>query len=195
MLVLKVGDYVTIKYQDKIIASGEIKSIKEIFYDTACLLISFDNKYFFNLYSDFISEGKCFDIEGINVLPWNDYEKDNTALIYEDNTINELDKEVEHIVSSLNNINGIRTTGSCCGHNKEKLWIIFECNNFLTLKRFTDLFNDGMFNKSWVVRTDFCNVSSKSNNIVLLLECKYKGNKSYKLAEELATYLDIVGEL
>lgn len=47
-----------------------------------------------------------------------------------------LDPEIEDLVYLINNVEGIKTTGSCCGHNKGSCWITCIADSIEILHKF-----------------------------------------------------------
>lgn len=162
--------------------------------------ISFDNKYFFN------SESKRFKIKKVidkNIIPYNQSIVNNYNIelwkesrkkqsdIYRDYTIDELDPEVEPLVKALNTIEGIETTGSCCGHNKNELWVAMLCYNFESLIFLANtIADDPTFAENFnvFVKKSSDKIDKNPNNILIMLRTNNKiiGDKAYKIARRLS---------
>ena len=80
---------------------------------------------------EFIKENKKCDILS-NSLMSNIDEKwmNNWKYIIED-----FDEECIELCRTLNNLEGLKTTESCCGHLRDRFMIFFQCNNFSTLAK------------------------------------------------------------
>ena len=191
------GKYIVIEYQNKIICQGKIISTKLNNNKYDMLLVSIDNKYFFNLnntdityYIEINKIENNIDLSNIKIVKWKESIDNLNSIVYEENTIDELDKECIALVTAMNKIPHIFTTGSCCGHITREYYIDFHCNDFYILKSFLDLFNYmGKFKEDWIVSTDH-HIYTTENDIVLELLCKHKGQKAYEAADCLAKYLN-----
>lgn len=197
-----IGNYVTIKYNSRIICQGKIVSYKLCCGNRDVCLISVDNKYFFNVNNKHIHinlSGKpCenyLNLENIRVIPFRYCNWFRNAVVYREYTINELDKEVEHLVNVLNQYSFIDTTGSCSGHGRHKLWVNLKISDFHQLHELINLFSHGSpFQEDWVLRTDKT-LGRTKDTIQLRLECNHKGKRAYRCAELLANYIEIMLEV
>jgi len=162
--------------------------------------ISFDDKYFFN------SESKRFKIKKVvdkDIIPYdqsiiNNYDvelwiksEEIQSDVYKDYTIDELDPEVEPLVKALNTIDGIKTTGSCCGHNQSELWVAMLCYNFESLIFLVNtIADDPMFAENFnvFVKKSSDKIDKNPNNIFVTLRTNNKiiGDKAYKIARRLS---------
>lgn len=128
------GDYYKVvdKATKEIICAEPISFIKNT--ANMSILISFDNKYFFKFEGTMkykvIENSKHLEIplklEFLNryaVCLYKDYFKYPHYDVYREFDITELDKPVINLVRALNKFEGIETTGSCCGHDENILWI------------------------------------------------------------------------
>ena len=111
----------------QIIAAGKIINRKDCNYDKEYNCISFDNRWFFNLNNNekFRAEENPeqivveFDSEhtSYRLCYWNEKDYVNTSVdVFRDYDITELDPEVKDLVYVLNELTGIETVNSCCGH-------------------------------------------------------------------------------
>ena len=69
----------------------------------------------------------------------------------------EFDKECVELCKTLNNMDNVETTESCCGHLKDKFVIFFRCDNFSTLAKISRSVNENYSDGKWellVVDTD-----------------------------------------
>lgn len=192
-------EYLTIKDSSgKLLASGKIKGRKTVSgaskYSVKFDHVSVDGRYFFNrksknfqfVFSANVVEDKPFD----GSLPYQDWRMNwvyPNEDIYKDNTSDELDEEVKLLVKCLNDIDGIETTCSCCGHGKYNLYVDFDVNKvepimkleFLIFQEFHDDF-ELLYDAERVACTD---------KAVLTLRSKKKGKKAYEAAKAFALKL------
>lgn len=197
------GTYILIKYKDNYIASGLVKTTKLNCAHKDMLLVSFDNKYFYNLnhedirYTIVEKELPLHqELDDVPITLWRNCSKKPNEPVYKEYTIDELDKECVHLVSAMNKLLHIKTHGSCSGHDCGPTWVDFECDNFRALQLFTYLFNyKGKFKDDWYVSIHYSLYTTNTNSIPLRLSCKYSGRKAYKCAEDLAQYLDKFSEV
>ena len=69
----------------------------------------------------------------------------------------EFDKECVNLCQTLNTMDGLNTTESCCGHLKERFMIFFKCDNFSTLAKISRSVNRNYSDGKWellVIDTD-----------------------------------------
>lgn len=195
-----VGKYLKIldKKSNSIVASGKIVFQKEgtdEFKDQP-LLVSLDNKYFYNingtkhyyciildneisLQQNIPSNYKIKRYRWMKKPPYN-------ADIYRDFGIDELDKDVEPLVKALNKIDGITTVGSCSGHFVKELWVdmyvlytqSYELLKFI-IKEFEKHFELN-------IKSDF----SENRQMMLELKSKHKGYTAYKYSNQLSQYIE-----
>lgn len=194
-----IGKYfkITDIASNKVIASGRCSYEKVEYHFTLQIkldifpLISFDNNYFF------ISKGnEKYKVEEVPYIEtmvdipknyiiekWGNVFEHQTADVYRDYGINELDKEVVSLVDALNKIDGFTTTGSCCGHNKYPLWI----NVIVTTE--PNLFK-AFLKKEFGNKFSFEIKRDDSNELLYTLITNCIGEEAYNLANELALKLD-----
>ena len=197
------GKYILIKYKYKYIASGLVLTTKLNCVHKDMLLVSFDNKYFYNLnHGDIIytvAEKELplrQELDNVPITLWRKCSKKSNEPVYKEYTIDELDKECVHLVTAINNLPHIETNGSCSGHYWGPTWVDFECDNFRALQLFTYLFNyKGKFRDDWYVSTHYSLHTTNTGSIPLRLICMHRGRKAYKCAEDLAQYLDQFSEV
>lgn len=206
-----IGNKIAIidKETNKIIASGKISSLKErllieepflFFFKKEkfkkILCISFDDKYFFNVYSEkFIfktdNNVKIFDIDNLKNYT---YEKYNTVHknfsdIYIEDNIFELDKEVIRIVNLLNKIPNITTTGSCCGHGLSHLWVSMTFKDLSSLRFLLNVLHN-KFRKEFIIKGNNDRSQLVPNVVELTLISTKKGNNAYNDTEKLCDYIE-----
>lgn len=163
--------------------------------------ISFDNKYFFNSTSPRfeIKKSNSYDLikynpeivhnYEINLWKYNDY---IPSEIYRDFDIDELDPEVEPLVHALNTIDNIKTTGSCCGHEKKELWVYMICHSFDSLIFLVNIISIPLFKNCFdvIVKNNGKSYEKYKSVMVLLRTRKgLVGEKAYKAAKHLAQYI------
>lgn len=61
----------------------------------------------------------------------------------------EFDKECIELCKTLNTMDGLNTTESCCGHFKNKFMIFFRCDNFSTLAKISRSVNRNYSDGKW----------------------------------------------
>lgn len=61
----------------------------------------------------------------------------------------EFDKECVTLCNTLNKMNGLNTTESCCGHLKDRFMIFFKCDNFSTLAKISRSINRNYSDGKW----------------------------------------------
>lgn len=190
---------------NEILVAGKIVNLKEQIdsnIDVDFYLISFDDKHFFN------EQGtKNYRIEPNEekiiieykevpshyyVVMYKDVftDKDASADVFIEYDIYELDEEVVHLVKSLNNICGLKTIGSCSGHNEMQLWITILFTNFSSIKFLTDIL-EKKFKDKFVLSTTCNHRNSNPESIVFTLISNEIGQLAYKDAEYLASYIDM----
>lgn len=133
-------------HSGKLVCSGKLINHK---YDLANkrYLYSIDNKYFFPKWSDHLiarlsKESIAYyefvpsQFSDLVVLPWKD--RYQSADVYIENTIFELDEEIKDLVNALINT-GYETKGSCSGHHEGPSWISVAFYNLEQLIKFCSL--------------------------------------------------------
>ena len=168
-------------------------------------LISFDNKYFFQISKkDFIyeknndsSEVIPFDISKFEnkyeIELWSNYPKHNNFSIYRERDITELDPEVKNLVYSLNKIKGIRTVGSCSGHSKYPLWVDIDFMDIVGLEVITKILY-AYFNETFKLTTNTRVSTSATSNekvTIMTLETISIGEDAFKLADKFAKKIEM----
>lgn len=61
----------------------------------------------------------------------------------------ELDKECVTLCKTLNEMDGLNTTESCCGHLKDRFMVFFKCDNFSTLAKISRSVNRNYSDGNW----------------------------------------------
>lgn len=75
------------------------------------------------------------------------YKNSTTVIPYDD-----IDKEIVELCKALNNIDGVETTSSCCGHNEEVCYIWFKVENIKVFNKLLfHCFNHEWF---WMIQAD-----------------------------------------
>ena len=67
---------------------------------------------------------------------------------------NEFDKECINLCKTLNEMDGLNTTESCCGHLKDRFMIFFKCDNFSTLAKISRSVNRNYSDGKWELLVD-----------------------------------------
>lgn len=167
-------------------------------------LISFDNKYFFQVENkDFIFEKDDktkeiipFDLSKFEnkyeIELWNHYPKNSNLSIYRERDITELDPEVECLVYSLNKIKGIRTVGSCSGHSISPLWVDIDFMDIIGLETLTKILYT-YFNETFKLTTNTRLSTSATSNekvTIMTLETISIGEPAFKLANDFSCRIE-----
>jgi hypothetical protein len=170
---------------------------------------SFENKFFFNEKSLnktlFIKSNeehleKEFNLEHIpsyiSINYYHDCLEDSNKIdsdILRDFDVDELDEEVCYIVKVLNQFDGIETTGSCCGHGDYPLYVDVVFTEMKPLGILLWIINRPKYDK--VIQLTSC-PDLKNNNIntcMLRLKTTVIGEEAYKIANEFARDLEVIG--
>lgn len=112
-----------------------------------------------------------------------------TKDIYREYDINELDKEVEELVTAMNTIDGLYTKGSCCGHGYTELWVTFIVEDKYSLeilKKCMNKYKDD-FKRLIVVTTN-----KNKERRLWRLKTKELGEKAYTVAKLLAQRIRLI---
>jgi len=171
--------------QGEVIASGPIISqkskIMQLRENLGCW-VSVENKFFFNIGSSNLQiyidkntipyqQVREDLLKGLNVQDWMNYQRVNfenlTREIYQkvdvfrDKDLSEADIEIREFLYWLNTIPGIRTTGSCSGHNTGGMYISFKVDfgnglkdSIATLQRFTGIISKLNLDEIFYIQTD-----------------------------------------
>ena len=94
--------------------------------------------------------------------------------------IEDMDKECIELCEKLNTLEGVETSGSCCGHLRERYMIFFYCNNFVTLGKLFRCVNRNYSDGKWELLVDG---SDHHPSYLFWLRSK-KPFKSYKSMEK-----------
>lgn len=200
--------FLIIKYKGHIICQGRVVDVKTTFNghvsERKLNLVSMNHQEYINLdYPDIdiIYEDDCetyinlTKIDKTQIDNWKNFNFDNPKLVYIDQNIHNIDNEVKELVQVLNFIPHLKTTGSCSGHGKEKLWVNFVCYDLNVLNKLISLFLfQGRFNNKFTIKTD-PTLEWDPNGIHLKLESKQKGKNAYESSKLLAFYIDSIQEL
>ena len=101
--------------------------------------------------------------------------------------MNKLDKEVVQLCRALNDLDGVTTVESCCGHGKEPFHIWFTADNqsnVIPVCYFAACCHSGCSDWRVLVKTD-CGMSP----VTYLLEGP-NGERGYKAADTIARCID-----
>lgn len=162
-------------------------------------LISFDSKIFFNpvspniLIEDSDSEEiiKISNIDNLVQRPYREISDNPRSDIFIERDIFGLDPEVETLVHALNDLSGIKTTGSCCGHDITELWVSFLVSNFKDLRDFM-LLLDKHAKKTFCLKTaERIMQSEEEETLHFEIRTYTKGEEAYKAAERLAKIIKL----
>lgn len=184
---------------NKIVASGQIVGYKSNTKFNNTELVSFDNHLFFRVKSDSYKLLILNEIiptliaipENYNIQFWRDFRKVPNADVYKEFGIEELDPEVELLVTELNKIKGIRTTGSCSGHGKRKLYVDIIFSNMNSLKFLLDYICSNP--NSFILKSDSSLTQNGDLNEVLMkLETLKSGDVAYKAAKNLSNFIKLM---
>ena len=113
--------------------------------------------------------------------------------VYREFDIDELDEEVVRLVNALNQFDGFRTTGSCCGHNEFPLFVDIFISDLKPLGILLWVLNKPKYAK--LLQITSC-PDLKNNNIhsvMLRLRTTVIGEEAYKIADDFAKYLEVIG--
>lgn len=97
------------------------------------------------------------------------------------------DKECVLLINALNNINGIKTITSCCGHGYKNFQISFYCKNINSLIFLSDIINEDT-TLSISLKN---NIPKKENCLSIMLTIHKKGTEAYVIADNLANDISI----
>ena len=192
------GKYAMIFYNDRYVCDGMISSTKYNNGNNNMLLVSFDDEYYFNVCHKNISikytkqeVSEAIDISNIPCILWSEVNKNEEYPLYKEVYI---DEQCVRLVNALNNIIGVETIGSCCGHDIHKYWISFLVNDIQVLRKLTELVSfNGPFKEDWVICTSkYCSVINDYNAVPLSLVCNHRSTKAYECSNKLSEYLEQV---
>ena len=112
------------------------------------LLLSLDGKHYFNMDNKSTYHFEWYDgkpVDFINshnytIKPWKESQNydPSTIDVYIDHSYDEIDVEVRPLVDAMNTIPAIYTTGSCCGHGQDHLYVSFTTASILSLNILVD---------------------------------------------------------
>ena len=160
--------------------------------------ISFDRRYYFSLTDgETYTVNRCKPQYEMNVHNfehlvklWRDVERIGPNAIFKENSIFELDKEVEQVVYLLNTVPGIRTLGSCSGHYHKGKYAHIDCA-FKTIDSVLfviDLIKD--YNLNMVLTTqDILVNDSDSRELFLRIHTTNKGSKAIETIDRFTQSL------
>lgn len=164
-------------------------------------LLSIDNKYFFNPLSDKLTITKIdsgesipFDVNScdLNVKRWDSVRANLlTPDVYVDQDINECDEEIKGLVSALNKLSFIETTGSCSGHEKHRVYVDIKFSRMSEMVRLLKLL-EKHFANDFVLSSNPHLKQYSNNDVAMTLYSVEKGEKAYKSANKLAKYIEMV---
>lgn len=99
---------------------------------------------------EFIEENKKCDILSNSLMS----EIDEKWMNNWESIVDPFDEECIDLCKTLNNLEGLKTTESCCGHLKDRFMIFFECNNFSTLAKISRSVNKNYSDGKWELLVD-----------------------------------------
>jgi hypothetical protein len=103
-----------------------------------------------------------------------------------------IDSECYNLCNSLNNIIGVKTLYACCGHGKNRFYILFSCEVLDNLKPLVEILVNNNF-KGWdiilTLNTDF-NQVSKVNLLLLNNRAAINCDEVYNQAEIISALLN-----
>ena len=175
---------------------GDIITIEQPF-------LSIDNKYFFNPLSDKFTITKIdggefipFDSTscGLDIKHWVMVQKYLlTPDVYVDQDISECDEEIKGLVSALNKIPFVATTGSCSGHGHQRLYIDIKFSRINEIIRLLKII-EKYFPNDFVLSSN-PHFKQQSNKCVMMtLYSVEKGEKAFKRVNKLAKYIEMVSD-
>ena len=88
-----------------------------------------------------------------------------------------IDPECVPLILALNNLPGIKTIESCCGHLKDPFMIFFKCNNFISLAIIARAFDDRYSDAKWRLEVETADTEDypyKTFDIVLISKKPFK---------------------
>lgn len=174
-----------------IICAGKITFIKQT--KDMPILISFDNKFFFN--SEGTSKYKVVksDTEVDVPLLRNIILESYKICLYED-YFNYPDYDIFREYD-INELDDIETTGSCCGHGDNYLWVDIMFHSLSSINLIIDLLNDDKWNNKFILSNYYTNKNKSNYSVMLHLRSFTKGEEAYKDANLLADDLQEIYEL
>ena len=214
---IKIGDFVQVidNASGRIVIQGQISGHKtnsspEHKLEGEERLLSVDGRHYFKLDDDAYTVKKLdvnyaddnFIEANYNERPWgryNDYDRSKVNM-YRDNSIDELDIEVKHVVDTINMFSpSMHTEGSCSGHGKHQAWVsitfedLRDLNDFLDalvpFKMKIDLTTDEHINVS---RNVFCGKPFFPRHVEMCLKTKEIGAPAWQALDEFADYLNLI---
>ena len=170
-------------------------------------LLSVDEKYFFKLNDsrytvykldkDFIDED--FIKKEYNINSWDSYDEvtRNEFNMFRENTLLELDNEVDSVVHTLNEFSPyLSTTGSCSGHDIGPAWITMRIYNSRTLIDFINILIPYKHKLVFTTEEKQCEYGASFNekpffprNIEMSLRTKEIGKPAYRTLDDFDNYL------
>ena len=205
----KVNDWIKIidKQTGNIIGAGQIQKRKDIDenVETGILNkvtgVSFDSKWFFNELPDkhFIikdnPEHLIVEFKEENIpdtyykLHSSEFTDDNTADVYREWGIDELDPEVEPLVKILNEYSEMTTVSSCCGHGIRELYVDIQFYNITRIGLLCKIIYNKFIN-DFRLTTKRSIVNINHTAPILRLESIAIGKEAYQKANELVKELE-----
>ena len=200
-----LNNYYKIYFNNELIASGKCLALKnkdgkttEKPWPSDC--ISFDDKYFFNTASKLIKIQKVEycqnfikDINYLNsilkIIHWSKCGQYYDYDIYIENTINELDPQIEPLVNILNKFENMYTVGSCSGHNKQSAYVDIKFQTLQALKKLLIILEHKNIKYKFILFNSTNNINSVSDGVILKLKTKNISQKAYKDIQILTNYL------
>lgn len=186
---------------NEIVCAGKVIFIK--YTKNMPKLISFDNKFFFKVNSNTLSiainKEKIIKPYQHNnnykMCLYKEYFEHPDYDVFRDYDITELDEPVIKLVTILNKFDDIETTGSCCGHGDNYLWVDIMFHSLSSINLIIDLLNDDKWNNKFILSNYYTNKNKSNYSVMLHLRSFTKGEEAYKDASLLADDLQEIYEL
>jgi hypothetical protein len=164
-------------------------------------LLSIDNKYFFNPLSKRITITEIKDGEYIpfnqstsdlDIKHWNTVRTNLlTPDVYVDQDISECDEEVKELVSVLNKIPFVETTGSCSGHGYRRLYIDIKFLRMNELVKMLEII-EKHFPNDFVISSNPYLKQKSDKCVMMTLYSVERGEKAFKRVDKLAKYIEMI---
>lgn len=189
---------------DEIIIHSTVKNYKETSGGVVlpARFITFDEEYFVstdNPKFDFVRTYDCNreitlseeTLKKYKTYPWKQYKTNESADFYREFSKADLDPEVENLVNALNTIEGVRTTGSCCGHGEYELYVDCIFNSLSALKTLENIIFEDEFRNVFYLGTFITLMPCEGDNDVIfqIRTRKTFGQQAYEAANRLAERL------
>ncbi len=176
-------------------------------------LFSIDDKHFFKLDDDAYTIKKLdtpyvdedYICANYKMAPWHHYNnvKREEVNFFRENSVDELDKEVEDVIRALNKFSPyMLTTGSCSGHGEEQAWVTIRFKDLLTINDFLNVLTP--YNSKLDLTTDanintvpphFAGNAIFPRDVDMQLKTKEVGKPAWRALDEFTEYLYTIIDL